>query len=468
MERDEIPILSIEDGFGELDHDGWKLAMRGSADGSRAGLGERIFIVGDDLVTTKDETIERCARGGEINATLIKANQIGTLSETILAMLTSLAYGAELIVSHRSKSPNDPFEADIAVAMNTLGLKAGGGANTERLQKYGRVTEILSLARMRGGGAHRVNDSSRARMKQLLTEITGGRQLEIDPNTSDETLSRLLMRALAITVIDGNEEATNAGIPSAAATVMLGSTGSVRFKGSTPLGTSAGEDEAIHYVDSIIEPGEITGKHPDLFEKQSDGTFRFISTVDSATIRGRGNDELSKLWRLSNRYDGKGCIKAVEHIETILSEAFEGRDLGSLNSVLDIDRELLRLELRHAIENGKLPASANATQKIHAMQRKATLGMNAILSVSLALGRAIAACEGRELWELVRKMAIETMSCFIAAVQPDQADTLAEIRRMDFEQVKKLFVEAAQLPIEKGEDVYTLLRRQLPVYSEGN
>ena len=134
-----IPILSIEDGFGERDHQGWKNLMK--------ELGDKIFIIGDDLVTTKDSNIEKCAKNGEINASLIKANQIGTLTETVLAMLTSLAYGAELVISHRSKSPNDPFEAEIGTAMNALGVKCGGGANTERLQKYGRMMEILALAR---------------------------------------------------------------------------------------------------------------------------------------------------------------------------------------------------------------------------------------------------------------------------------------------------------------------------------
>lgn len=85
-------------------------------------LGDKIFIVGDDLVTTKDSNIEKCAKNGEINASLIKANQT-TVTETVLAMLTSLGYGVELIVSHRSKSPNDPFEAEIATAMNAVGLK---------------------------------------------------------------------------------------------------------------------------------------------------------------------------------------------------------------------------------------------------------------------------------------------------------------------------------------------------------
>jgi len=105
-----VPVLSLEDAFGEMDHAGWQLLMQGDKPRGVEGLGDRIFVIGDDLVTTKDENIEKCAKNGEINASLIKANQIGTLTETVLAMLTSLAYGAELVVSHRSKSPNDPFE----------------------------------------------------------------------------------------------------------------------------------------------------------------------------------------------------------------------------------------------------------------------------------------------------------------------------------------------------------------------
>ena len=66
--------------------------------------------------------------------------------------------------------------------------------------------------------------------------------------------------------IRGNEEPTNAGVPSGRATLFLGHSGIIRFSGATPLGTSAGIDEAIHYVDSIIEPGPLTQKYPDLFK----------------------------------------------------------------------------------------------------------------------------------------------------------------------------------------------------------
>ena len=94
----------------------------------------------------------RLAAGkGLINAVLIKANQIGTLYETLLAMLVTLGKGLELVVSHRSKSPNDDMEAHIALAVNALGLKCGGGANTERLVKYQAVSRADAQGRGRAG-----------------------------------------------------------------------------------------------------------------------------------------------------------------------------------------------------------------------------------------------------------------------------------------------------------------------------
>ncbi len=467
MEEDGIPILSIEDGFGEQDHEGWKLAMKGDPERGVKSLGERIFIVGDDLVTTKDETIELCARNGEINATLIKANQIGTLSETVLAMLTSLAYGSELIVSHRSKSPNDPFEADFAVAMNTLGLKAGGGTNTERLQKYGRVTEILSMAGMnKGEDSRNATESGNRRISKLLTTLTGRDDINAEPGVSDDDLAGLLMRALAITAINGTEEPTNAGIPSAAATVMLGGGSSLRFKGSTPLGTSAGEDEAIHYVDSIIEQNEVTLTYPDLFSEQKDGTFRFADTVDNTLVKARDDKALLALWTGANRYNGRGCMKAVDHIESVIANAFRGRELSDIEGILQIDRELLQLELSRAFDTGRLSTSATEDQRIHAMQRKAALGMNAILSVSLALGRMIAARDGMELWQLIRGIAVDAMAGFITACAPALAPECESPHSMDFEELKKMFREAARNPIDEGRDIYRLLREQLPVYSK--
>ena len=453
-----IPVLLLEDGFGELDHTGWQNVMK--------ELGDKIFIVGDDLVTTKDENIEKCARNGEINATLIKANQIGTLSETVLAMLTSLAYGAELVVSHRSKSPNDPFEAEIATAMNAVGLKCGGGANTERLQKYGRVMEILALAR---ASQREITDKERKEVeenvKELVRILTGKEDVSIMPDASELDIAGLLMRMLAVEAVSGTEEATNAGIPSAAATLFLGRTGTIRFKGSTPLGTSAGVDEAIHYVDSIIRPNEITRKHPDMFKDAGDGTCRFKKDLQFADIKARNDKDLLGLWKKSRRYDGKGCMDAVEHIEKVLAKAFIGKRLFQFGSLLQVDSELLALESEQAVAAGVLGRNASAEEKIRIMQRKGVLGMNAILSMSLALGRAIAASQGKELWQLIREMAADTMAKFVAAnATGTDKKNLPDLKAMDFEQLRTLFRNTAQKAIGEGKTIYELLRQQLPVY----
>ncbi len=462
MEND-IPVLSIEDGFGEMDHAGWKLLMEGDKQRNIEGLAEKIFIIGDDLVTTKDENIEKCARNGEINATLIKANQIGTLSETVLAMLTSLAYGAELVVSHRSKSPNDPFEAEIATAMNALGMKAGGGANTERLQKYGRVMEIIALAR---AGQRQMTEERKQEiqnnLKELIFTLTGRKDIELASDAAEHDIAALLIGMLAIEAVSGTEEATNAGIPSAAATLFLGKTGVIRFKGSTPLGTSAGVDEAIHYVDSIILRSGLTQKYPDLFKDAGDGTYRFNSGVEFQAVKDKNDDELLSLWNRARRYEGKGCMEAVKHIETVLAKAFVGKTVSQLGSLLDADRKLLGLEHEQAVSAGRIDANASAEEKIRVMQRKGVLGMNAILSLSLALGRAIAAKDGKELWQLIREMASETMAKFVAA-NADGKD-LAAMQAMDFDELKKEFRATSKKAIEEKKNIYELLRQQLVVY----
>jgi enolase len=452
--EDEVPILSVEDGFGELDHEGWKLIMR--------ELGDRIFVIGDDLVTTKDENIEATARNNEINATLIKANQIGTLSETVLAMLTSLAYKADLVVSHRSKSQNDPFEAEIATAMNALGMKAGGGANTERLEKYGRVMEILALAK---AGRREVSDEEKKELesglRELVAHLTGRKDVELVADVSQIDIAALLMRMLAIESVSGTEEATNAGIPSAAATLFLGKTGTIRFKGSTPLGTSAGVDEAIHYVDSIITPSEITRRHSDLFQDAGDGTYRFKKGPDFADIRSKNDEALTELWRKARRYEGKGCMDAVEHIETALAKAFEGRRLSRIGTLLEVDQELLQIELREAIAAGRISENSSNDEKIAVMQRKGILGMNAILSLSLALGRAIAARDSKELWQLIRDMAKNTMVGFVAE---NSGGDVGKLKAMRLEDIMEQFTGSAQEAIKEGKDIYKLLREQLPVY----
>ena len=354
----KYPIVSLEDPFAEDDYEGWKKLMK--------ALDHEILIIGDDLVTTKDSTIQRCAEQGLINTALIKANQIGTLSETLLATRIAKQKGLALVVSHRSKSPNEVMEADISFAVGALGLKCGGGANTERLVKYGRVVELMEMAK-KG------------------VKITR----KLDPD-------------LVISDISAHEEPTNAGIPTVGVVVMLDN--GMKFSAATPLGVSAGSDEAIHLVDSIIEEGPLTRKFPKYFVyKEKEKTYRFAPGVKAEVVT-KENRELADLWIKAKRYGGKGCLNAVANVTEVVAPRFLGQKISSLGTLAEIDRELLLMELDLATKRGKISPNADADEKIQIMQRKANLGMNAVLSLSLALGRLIAARDGGELPEVLREM----------------------------------------------------------------
>jgi enolase len=354
----KFPIVSLEDPFAEDDYEGWKKLMK--------ALDQEILIIGDDLVTTKDTTIQRCAEQGLINTALIKANQIGTLSETLLATRIAKKLGLAIVVSHRSKSPNEVMEADISFGVGALGLKCGGGANTERLVKYGRIVELMEMAK-KG------------------TKIT-----------------RILDPDLVIADISAHEEPTNAGIPTVGVVIMLDN--GMKFSAATPLGVSAGTDEAIHLVDSIIEANPLTRKFPNYFVfKEKEKTYRFVANLKADTIT-QENRELADLWMRAKRYGGKGCLNAVANVTEVVAPRFLGQKISSLGSLADIDRELLLLELDLAVKRGKIAPNASAEEKIQIMQRKANLGMNAVLSLSLALGRLVAARDGKELPDVLREM----------------------------------------------------------------
>ena len=353
---EKYPIVSLEDPFAEDDHEGWKKLM--------TALNKDILIIGDDLVTTKDSTIRSCAENGLINTVLVKANQIGSMSETLLATRTAKELGLALVVSHRSKSPNEVMEADIAFAVGALGLKCGGGANTERLVKYGRIVELIEMAK---------------------------KNIKID---------RKLDPASVIIDISAREEPTNAGIPTVGVTVMLDN--GMRFSAATPLGTSAGTDEAIHLVDNIVEASPLTRKFPSYFTRnEKEKTYRFVPDIKVDVISGE-NSELADLWMRSKRYGGKGCLNAVDNVTRVIAPLFLGKKISSLGGLVDVDRELLMLELDLAVKRGKISPGAPAEEKIQIMQRKANLGMNALLSMSLALGRLIAARDGMELPDVLR------------------------------------------------------------------
>jgi enolase len=131
---DTYPIVSIEDGLGENDWEGFREHT--------AALGGRIQIVGDDIYVTNTRFIERGIAEGTTNAVLVKLNQIGTVTETIEAIEMCRAAGWRFVVSHRSGETDDTFIADLAVAMDGGQIKTGSLSRGERIAKYNRLLEI--------------------------------------------------------------------------------------------------------------------------------------------------------------------------------------------------------------------------------------------------------------------------------------------------------------------------------------
>lgn len=131
---EKYPIISIEDGLAEDDWESWALMTR--------RLGDRIQIVGDDLLVTNVERIRRAIREGACNALLCKVNQIGTLTEAIAAVQMAQRAGWGVIVSHRSGETEDATIADLAVALNVGQIKTGAPCRSERVAKYNQLLRI--------------------------------------------------------------------------------------------------------------------------------------------------------------------------------------------------------------------------------------------------------------------------------------------------------------------------------------
>ncbi len=130
----KYPILSIEDGLGEDDFDGWRYMTE--------KLGKKLMLVGDDLFVTNEQRFEKCAELGAANSILIKPNQIGTLTETIAVVRAAQKRGYSAVISHRSGETSDTFISDLAVALGTEYIKAGAPCRGERVAKYNRLLEI--------------------------------------------------------------------------------------------------------------------------------------------------------------------------------------------------------------------------------------------------------------------------------------------------------------------------------------
>jgi enolase len=131
---DDFPLVSIEDGLGEDDWDGWKLMTD--------KLGRRIQIVGDDLFVTNEEILRRGIDTGVANSILIKVNQIGSLSETLHTMAAAEEAGYSRVVSHRSGETEDSFISHLAVATNAGQIKTGAPARSDRTAKYNQLLRI--------------------------------------------------------------------------------------------------------------------------------------------------------------------------------------------------------------------------------------------------------------------------------------------------------------------------------------
>jgi enolase len=128
------PIVSIEDGLGEDDWDGWNLLTQ--------KLGDRVQLVGDDLFVTNVERLERGIRENTANAILVKVNQIGTLTETLDAVTMAQNAGYRAVISHRSGETEDTTIADLAVATGAGQIKTGSLARSDRVAKYNRLMGI--------------------------------------------------------------------------------------------------------------------------------------------------------------------------------------------------------------------------------------------------------------------------------------------------------------------------------------
>ena len=130
----KYPIVSIEDGLGEDDWEGWVKLTK--------AIGNKVQIVGDDLFVTNTERLKKGIELGAGNAILIKLNQIGSLTETLDAIEMAKRAGMTAVVSHRSGETEDATIADVAVATNAGQIKTGSTSRTDRMAKYNQLLRI--------------------------------------------------------------------------------------------------------------------------------------------------------------------------------------------------------------------------------------------------------------------------------------------------------------------------------------
>jgi enolase len=142
-------LISLEDPLAEDDWKGWKELTD--------GLGGQLRLIGDDLFVTNPERLARGIKEGVANSILIKLNQIGTLTETVRAVLDARKAGYTSVISHRSGETEDAYIADLAVALNAGAIKTGAPCRSERLAKYNQLLRIE--AELGGKGSYAADAS---------------------------------------------------------------------------------------------------------------------------------------------------------------------------------------------------------------------------------------------------------------------------------------------------------------------
>ena len=130
----KYPIISLEDGMGETDWEGWAMLTK--------AIGDKVQLVGDDLFVTNTERLSQGIKQGIGNSILIKVNQIGTLTETLDAIAMANQAGYTAIISHRSGETEDTTIADISVAVNAGQIKTGAPSRSDRVAKYNQLLRI--------------------------------------------------------------------------------------------------------------------------------------------------------------------------------------------------------------------------------------------------------------------------------------------------------------------------------------
>jgi enolase len=131
---DQYPIVSIEDGLAQDDWESWVLMTE--------KLGEKVQLVGDDLLVTNPARVRDAIQKRACNALLVKVNQIGTLTETIEAVEMCTRAGWRAVTSHRSGETEDATIADLSVALNMGQIKTGAPARSDRVSKYNQLLRI--------------------------------------------------------------------------------------------------------------------------------------------------------------------------------------------------------------------------------------------------------------------------------------------------------------------------------------